>query len=503
MSQDLRARPAKPDPAHHESLDALDDVDGYGGGGGLGLSDLLDRVWRFFISMRTGLWLILGIGLLSLAGTLLEQVPAAVKADPAAYAQWVDGVSPKYGGWTTVIKTLDLFSVFSSYWFKGLVLLLVTSILACSINRAPKLWKIATHPRPSMGETFFHHAPLRADVVVPEDAAAALQDVRNVLHKHHFRVIDQPEEQGHNLYADRFRWGPFGTVIAHVSFVIILLGFFLSATTGFKEQSFIAPVGQKVEVGHSTGMAVEAKSFTETDYPNGMPKDYAADLVLYKNGVQVQRQVVRVNHPMKMDGVWFYQSSFGIAASMVVKDETGTELVNTSPALFSSTDQQHIFGSFTVPGKGLTVFVVETASGQVDNNIKPGQVQLEIHKAGQETPIAVQVISQGKPETIDGLSYTFERNRQFTGLIVAHDRGQVFVWVGSGLFVLGLILVFFFPHRRIWVRAVPTPEGTEVLCASTVKRDPAFEPQFHQMITEIQLAGDPSSATHEGAEDDA
>ncbi len=503
MSQDLRARPATPDPARHESLDALDDGGGGGGGGGLVLGDLLDRVWRFFISMRTGLWLILGLGVLSLAGTLLEQVPAAVKADPAAYTQWVDGVSSKYGGWTSVINALGLFSVFSSYWFKGLVLLLVTSVLACSINRAPKLWKIATHPRPSMGETFFHHAPLRADVVVPEDAAAALQDVRAVLHKHHFRVIDQPEDEGDNLYADRFRWGPFGTVIAHVSFVVILLGFFLSATTGFKDQSFVAPVGQKVAVGHGSGLTLEAKSFTETDYPNGMPKDYAADLVLYKGDTQVQRQVVRVNHPMKVDGIWFYQSSFGVAASMVVKDGAGKELVSTSPALFDSSDGQHSFGSFAIPSQGLTVFVVQAASGQVDPNIKAGQVQLEIHKAGQDTPIAVQVISQGKPTTVQGLSYTFVRNRQFTGLIVARDPGATFVWVGSVLFIIGLVLVFFFPHRRIWVRAVPAAEGTEVLCASTIKRDPAFEPQFHQMITEIQLAGDPSSATHEGAGNDA
>jgi cytochrome c biogenesis protein len=308
---------------------------------------------------------------------------------------------------------------------------------------------------------------------------------------------------GHNLYADRYRWGPFGTVIAHVSFVVIMLGFFLSATTGFRDQSFVAPVGQTVDVGHGTGLSIHAKSFTETDYPNGMPKDYAADLVLYKNGTQVQRQVIRVNHPMTWDGVSVYQSSFGIAASMVVADAAGAELVNTSPALFESGDNQHIFGSFTVPGKNLTVFVVEAASGQVDPNIKAGQVQLEIHQAGVQTPVAVQVISQGKPETIDGLTYTFERNRQFTGLIVARDPGVPFVWVGSALFVLGLILVFFFPHRRIWVRATETDGGTEIRCASTIKRDPAFEPQFHQMITEIQRAGDPSGATPEGAENDA
>ncbi len=502
MSQDLRTRPAD-DADAPEALDALDVAGGLPGGPGFGLGDVVDRIWRFFISMRTGLWLILVLGLLTLAGTLLEQAPEGVRADPAAYAQWVDGVSGKYGGWSKVIEFFGLYAVFSSWWFKALVVLLVTSILACSVNRAPKLWRVATHPRPSMGDTFFEHAPLHADVVVREDAEAALTDVTKVLHRHRFRVIHQPEDAGQNLYADRYRWGPFGTVIAHVSFVVILLGFFLSATTGFKDQNVVAPVGQAIELGHDTGLTLEAKSFEATEYPNGMPKDYAADIILSKGGAQIQRQTIRVNHPMKQDGVWIYQSSYGIAASMVVTDADGTELVNTSPALFESGDNVHIFGSFAIPSKQLTVFVVEPASGQVDENIKAGQVQLEIHKAGTETPIAVQVISQGKAETIDGLTYTFERNRQFTGLIVAHDPGVPFVWVGSALFVLGLVLVFFFPHRRIWVRATETADGTEIRCASTIKRDPAFEPQFHQMITEIQRAGDSTAATSEGAENDA
>jgi cytochrome c biogenesis protein len=101
------------------------------------------------------------------------------------------------------------------------------------------------------------------------------------------------------------------------------------------------------------------------------------------------------------------------------------------------------------------------------------------------------------------MTYTFERTRQFTGLIVAHDPGAVWVWIGSTLLVLGLFLVFFFPHRRVWVRIRKTSTGSEILCASTMKRDVAFKPQFHQMITDIQLAGTPSSTTQEVGQNNA
>jgi cytochrome c biogenesis protein len=454
--------------------------------------------------MRTGLWLILVLGLLSLVGTLLEQASPEISADPAAYLSWVDSVKPKYGGWTPVLNALGLFSVFTSIWFKGITVLLTVSILACSFNRAPRLWKLAFHPRARMGETFFTHAPLRASVLVPAGPGTAIEDVRKVLRSHHFRTINDPDDEGMNLYADRFRWGPFGTVIAHLSFVVILLGFFLTATTGFKDTRFTAPVGQRVEVGHGTGLSVEAKSFNDTYYPDGSPQDYVSDLVLYKNGVAVDRQLVRVNHPLVWDGVSFYQSFFGQAASMQVRDGAGKILYSRAvPLRWQSEDGKHSIGQLDLPGKGLSAQVITAASGQVDPNIKAGQVQVQVQQIGKATPIATQVVDQGKPMTIAGLTYTFERTRPFTGLIVAHDSGAIFVWVGSTLLVLGLFLVFFFPHRRVWVRVRKAPEGCEILCASTMKRDVAFKPKFHQLVTEIQLSGTPSSTTQKVGQSDA
>ena len=499
MSQDVRTRPVE-----SGAREPLDGLDGPGGGASLAASDVLNRIWRFFISMRTGLWLILCLGLLSLVGTLLVQVPAGMSSDPANYAAWVASIHSKYGGWTPVLDKLGLFAVFTSIWFKSITVLLATSVLACSVNRAPRLWKLATRPRTRMGETFFTHAPLRASVFVSAEPDAATDYVRDVLKSHRFRTVTQADNEGMNLYADRFRWGPFGTVIAHLSFVVILVGFFLSATTGFKDTQFIAPVGTTVQVGHGTGMSIQARSFNDAYYPDGSPKDYASDLVLYKNGVAVDRQMVRVNHPLNSGGVSFYQSFFGVAAAIKVTDGAGQTVYGAAvPLSFTSDDGTHSIGQFAMASKGMTVYVIGAASGKPDPNIKAGQMQLEIHQNGKTDPIATQVVDQGKPTAIAGLTYTFERTQQFTGLIVAHDPGVNFVWVGSALLVIGLFLVFFFPHRRMWVRIRKTSAGSEILCASTMKRDLAFKPQFHQLITDIQLAGTPSSTTQEVGRNDA
>lgn len=459
-------------------------------------AEVLDRLWRFFISMKTGLALILTLGILSLIGTLLVQAPDGVVADPAAYAAWLDTVRPKYGGWTSVLNAIGFFSIFSSVIFKAVTVLLATSILACSVNRAPRLWKVAMHPRTRMGDSFFNHAALRAHIITPDKPEVALEKVRKALHARRFRMINDPGDDAINLYADRFRWGPFGTVVAHISFVIIVIGVMLSGSTGFKDTQFAAPVGSRVEVGHNSGLTLEAQSFSATYYDDGSPKDYSSEIVLYRHGVPVTSKVVRVNHPMSYGGISFYQSFFGIAASMKVVDTSGKQVFGAGvPLIWSSDDGKHSIGQFNIVERAVSVYVISAASGEVDPNIKAGQMQVEIHKSGVQSPVATQVLSQGSPMTIDGLTYTFERTRQFTGLIVARDPGAIFVWIGSALLVLGTVLVFFFPHRRIWVRIRKSKGGSEINIASTKKRDTAFPPQFYKMVTEIHPDGVPSDTT--------
>src|SRR5674476_703478 len=98
MSQDTRTRP--PEPGARELRDSLDGPDG---GPSVSGADVLNRLWRFFISMRTGLWLILALGLLSLAGTLLVQAPPELAADPQSYTAWLASIHSKYGGWTPIL----------------------------------------------------------------------------------------------------------------------------------------------------------------------------------------------------------------------------------------------------------------------------------------------------------------------------------------------------------------------------------------------------------------
>lgn len=497
MSHNVRTRPA--DLPEAEPLDDLDAP------GRPSPFYLMDRVWRFFISKKTGLVLILAMGLLSLVGTLLAQAPDDIRGDSAGYAAWLDSVRPKYGGWTDLLSRAGLFHVFSSIWFEAVSALLAVSILACTWNRAPRLWRRATRPRVHMADSFFTRAALGAVVAVPVPPARALEAASAALRAHRFRTIVDPQGQGRTFYADRFRFGPFGTLLAHIGFVVIIAGVVLSGSTGFKNNQFTVPVGSRVEVGYGTGLAVQANSFNDSYYPDGSPRDYASDLAIYRGGQVVARQTVRVNEPLSYGGITFHQAFFGTAAAVRVRDSAGRTVYDSAvPLNWTSSDGKHSIGQFTLPNQGLSVYVVMAASGEVDPNIGAGQVQLEIYQRGQDSqPIATQVIDEGKASTISGLSYTFRREVQFTGLIVSRDPGAIWVWTGSVLMVLGLFAVFFFPHRRIWVRVNRAGAGSEVRFATPTRRDSGFSSLMRRVEAQLKLAGEPAQRQQKAGPEDA
>jgi cytochrome c biogenesis protein len=467
--------------------DPLDDLDGQGLS--LQVTDVFDRLWHLFISMRTGLALILVLAVLSLIGTLLAQAPAGLRSDPQAYADWLTSLQPKYGGWTGILDKLGFFSIFSSIWFRGTTVLLATSILACSINRAPRLWKQAVHPRIVTSSGFFDHATLTGSAQVEAGSDDAVGALQKQLRRRGYRTIVATDEGGAAVYADRFRWGPFGTVIAHLSLIFILAGAILGGT-GFRTTDFAIAVGSTAPVGNGTNLSVKAASFTDSYYDNGSPSDYASHLVLYDKGQQVAEQTIRVNDPLRYGDVTFFQSFYGPAADIVVRDSTGAAIFQDGvPLLYASTDGSKSIGQFDIPSQGLTVYVIGAASGKVDPTIKAGQMQIEVYQTpAGNTPLGTQVVDQGTPATIGGLSFTFARERQFTGLIVSRDPGAPLIWLGAIFLVLGVMLVFFFPSRRIWARVRAGRTGSLIQVAAVSRHDVSFETSFGTLIEDVRLA---------------
>lgn len=357
-----------------------------------------------------------------------------------------------------------------------------------------------------MTEAFFERAPQRATIASEKAQGAALAALRSAFRKNRFRTSVRRDGDDVHVCADRFRWSPFGRVLIHLSFVAILVGAVVTATGGFRDEAFAVPVDGKRAVGHGTGLTLEAKSFADTwdTKSAGMPTDYVSQVVLYKDGRQVRSQSIRVNHPMHYGGVTFYQSFFGPAVDLRARTPEGRVVFDGGvPQIYTTQDEQHSVGSFLLPKQGLKVFVVSPQSGTVDRNIGPGQTKLEIYRAGVETPVAMKVLSQGKPAKLAGLDFDFLREREFTGLIVAEDPGSTLVWIGSTLLVLGMFALFFFPHRRIRAVVRGGSGGSEIGVGAVERHQLAFAEQFERLVEDIRRAAGGSAKTEIGGKTDA
>lgn len=439
--------------------------------------------------MRTAVALMLALGLLALIGTVVVQAPAAVLGDRRAYAGWVAMMRATYGPWTAPLDALQLFTVFGSIWFRATVAMLVVSILACSARRARGLRAAVNRPPATVPDAFFEHAFQRASIDTPLDPGRAARAARAVLTARRLRVVVDAREDATTVYADRHRWAVAGSIALHLSLVVILLGAVLGATAGFRNARFTVPVGSRVDVGDGTGLSVLALRFSDTYYLDGRPSDYASDLVIFHDGAPVAEQTVRVNQPLRYDGVSFYQDTFGAAAAMSIVDPSGTVLFDGSvPLAATSRDGRLSIGSLVLPGTGLTIHVTGAASGAVEPLVKAGQLRVEVIDDESAAPIAGAVLAQGVETSLAGLTITFLREGRFTGLIVARDPGAPLVGLGAGLLAIGVWVVVLLPNRRFWIVIQPSGSGSSVRVAGGSGRHASPAAEFETLVNDVAAA---------------
>jgi cytochrome c biogenesis protein len=110
----------------------------------------------------------------------------------------------------------------------------------------------------------------------------------------------------------------------------------------------------------------------------------------------------------------------------------------------------------------------------------------ELYEQESGRLIAVQNLSQGTPQEMEGLEFTFQREGQFTGLKVVKNPGINLIWIAATLMIVGLVTLFYFPHRRLWALCKPRPDGTaEVSMRMTAQRDIGLSAEFDRMNDKV------------------
>ncbi|HKG24188.1 MAG TPA: cytochrome c biogenesis protein ResB, partial [Thermomicrobiales bacterium] len=284
------------------------------------LEFVIDRIWRFFCSVRAAVYEIAILAILTLLGTLRgSSVPNTIQ-------ETLPFLKPVTDRWYA-------YDFFHSLPFVFLLALVSVAIAICTMNRAPSIWRTITNPTVTTTHGFLNGTDASASFAGAQAPAEMAATIAATLRSKRYRVLTETRGDEVHLYGDRNRYAKLGTFPFHLALIMILVGGIVGARYGFRENEFTIPEQSIRQVGHGTGLSVKLEQFNDSYRENAMPEDYRSDLVVYKNGKEVKRGSIRVNHPMTYGTVVFYQSGFGQAVSVKVTDATGVAIFDDSVPL--------------------------------------------------------------------------------------------------------------------------------------------------------------------------
>lgn len=444
----------------------------------------VDRIWRFFCSVRAAIYEIAILAVMVLIGTL--------RGSDAP--QWIADALPVT---QPLVDEWYAYDIFHSLPFMLILGLLSVAITICTINRAPGIWRTINAPTVATTRGFLRNAEVSAAFDVPATRQNLIDQVTTSLRGKRYRVLTEARGADVHLYADKNRYAKLGTFPFHLALILILVGGIVGARWGFRDTEFIIPEGSVREVGHGTNVSVGLERFTDTYRETGAVREYRSDVVIYEDGEPVKTGSATVNHPITYRHLTFYQASFGQAVSLRVTDASGQMLYDDSIPLGiyrSTANPDAPAGILDLPDQGIRLHVIAPDTNRANLpeldtlGIQSGQMYIQARPldAPASTDLPSSIIWQGESATFGDVRVQFVRERQFTLLQVANNPGIPIFIAAALLLIGGLAITFYFPHRRIRAIIAGGPDGASAHLAPLVKRDWSGRRDFDRLVDQLQ-----------------
>jgi cytochrome c biogenesis protein len=445
---------------------------------------IVDRIWRFFCSVRAAIVEIAILAVLVLIGTQRgSSVPKFIADAMPITAPLVD----RWYAW----------DVFRSLPFAGILAVLAIAIAICTMNRAPGIWLAIAHPTVTTTHGFLRNAETSARFTAPLDRDALATQIQEAMRASGYRTLPEERNGEIHLYGDRWRFSRLATFPFHLALILILVGGIVGAAWGFREDELIIPEGSVRDLGHGTGLSVRLDDFSEVYREDGSPMVYRSDITLMRNGEPIDAGSMTVNNPLTFGDIVFYQSGFGQAVTLKVADKRGAVLFDDSLPLGpyqSKLNPDSPAARMDLVPAGVALSVVAPDQNPANKpeldtlQLLPGEMFFMIRPLGADSPIDTPVgetVSQGESLQLGDLSLTFVRERRFSAFQVARNPGIPIFIAASVLLVGGLAITFYFPHRRVRGIVSAAPIGSVAHLAPIARRDWSAKRVFEQLATKI------------------
>lgn len=488
----------------------------------------IDLVWNFFSSVKIAVRLIVITLLAAMIGTIFTQENAFISFDPATYYE------DKYGWIGKWYYKLGFSNTYESWWFIGLLVMIGTSLVICSLDRVLPLYRALNKQQIRKHEQFLTRQKTTYSGTIEGDTSAWTEKMAALLKRKRYKVnvVDGALLAEKNRFS---RWGPY---INHIGLIVFLLAVLLRTLPAWSIDNYVTvPEGETVKVPE-TKYYIKNEKFTITYYTDAeLPKElkgtaraklYKTQAVLYTCSADcddpsktpkltaVEHHDILVNDPLKYKGIKAYQFGF---------DDT-PKLKAVNPMLYDKKT-----------GKSYGPFKLDMRNPQLSYQLGPYSLDLKqsymdfaLNDQGQPTtksrepnaPAFVFMLkgpglpAEGEPymyfpkqtdkvrfsqDVINGkLAEQFELKVPamdgvefapiVTSLNIRYDRAMPYIWIGLGISMFGLLIGSYWQHRRIWLRI---DNGRVTLGAHTNKNNYGMRAEVTAALLGTGIVVDPKS----------
>ena len=451
-------------------------------------SSIGNRVFRTFASVKTGIIVLIILGVVAAAGTVILQRPMT-DAD-----QMTRAYAP---GTLRFLDKTGLTDVYHAWWFALLMAALGICIIFASIDRFPKAWRLLAHPYRRPEPHFRAVLPTQRTLAIdnPADAIAAADKGFRKAGLRPQRVVAGGQT---SLYADKNRWSVLAVYVVHASLLLILVGGIADAFLSYKGYVTLTPGQSTSRLEQSNGVA-RALPFTlrcdgtgQENYPDGTPKKWWSKLTVIEDGREMLRKEIVVNDPLVTHGIRFYQSGYGQTGEVesLLLNATGhgeTKQITLRPYQGAqlNRDTTVTLAEF-IPDFVLRDNQIYTRS---KDPVNPA-IRLEITDQTKAAKSEVWLFPAMRQQS-GNAGYKFEfadlQMAAYTGLQVSHEPGQWLVWTGCVLMALGLVMAFYLVHQRYWAMVIETKHGPALwIGAAADKNREHYQESFNRLIDDIR-----------------
>ncbi|MFE0560507.1 cytochrome c biogenesis protein ResB [Paenibacillus sp. NPDC058910] len=499
---------------------------------------MIDRVWNFFSSVKVAIYLILLTLIGSSLGTIFPQESTFLNIDPSVYYK------EEYGQLGHIYYLLGLSHTYTSWWFVLLLVMIGASLVICSLDRVLPLYKALSRQRIPKHMSFLTRQKVVYQGHVDEDGADWVERVKPIIKKKGYRV----RTDGGTLLAEKQRFSRWGPYVLHIGLIVFLLAVLGRNLPGLHMDEHMAfPQDEPVHIKNTSyyllndGFKVEF--YTEDDMPEEfkgknkvLPKEFQTQAILYMceancddfdkkpQLVELTRHNIEVNHPLNYKGLKAYQFDYDLTpilrsvSPVLINSKSGKEYGKITLSI-DDPQREYQAGEYT-----LTLTQSFTDFGLGDNgkpvNLSPNpnapaflflikgpelpkegiqyfyfpkqidkerfnQEAINAQLAGGEALVQLDVRSMDDVDFSESTTY----------LNIRVDKAMPFIWIGCFIGMLGLIMGFYFTHRRIWLRI---DNQTLTLGAHTNKNWFGLRKEISAILKQMNIEVDEKSLENNG-----